>query len=159
MYITVTSIPFGSERDNAKCCAYYGRSSSGFVNETLLPRSGNVQVLSIFIFLRETSQQHKGRLLADVTFCLFFRRVSFLAETSLGMITNNIEQHIWRNQVRLPVEVNNNRNMPWTEVTRNTLLLAPHSSVFSHLRPETWWNKSCLEPSQRHNRSMGITST
>ena len=51
-------------------------------------------------FLRETSQQHKGRLLADVTFCLFFRRVSFLAETSLGMITNNIEQHIWH--IRVP---------------------------------------------------------
>ena len=46
-------------------------------------------------FLRETSQPHKWRLLADVTICLFFRRVSFLAETSLGMITNNTEQHIW----------------------------------------------------------------
>ena len=75
MYITVTSGPSVSGVSVTKgqsVVAYYGRSSSGFVNETLLPRSGNVQDLSFFIFfLTETSEQHKGRLLAVVTFCLF----------------------------------------------------------------------------------------
>ena len=51
--------------------AYYGRSSSGFLNEILLPHSGNEQDSSFFIFLMETSEQHKGRFLTIVTFWLF----------------------------------------------------------------------------------------
>ena len=46
--------------------AYFGRSSFGFVNGTLLPRSRNVQDLSFF--LTETSEQRKGRLPTVVTF-------------------------------------------------------------------------------------------
>ena len=52
--------------------AYFGRSSSGFVNGTLLPRSGNVQDLSFF--LTETSEQRKGRLPTVVTFFLFLSK-------------------------------------------------------------------------------------
>ena len=66
------------------------------MNETLLSRSGNVQELSFFhFFLKETSEQQEGRLLAVVTFLfIFFRRVLSLAESFPGMITINIEQHV-----------------------------------------------------------------
>ena len=60
----------------------FGRFWSGFVNETFLLRSGNVQDwFFLCSFLTETSERHKERLLALVTFFLFFQRVSALAET------------------------------------------------------------------------------
>ena len=53
------------------------------------------RINSLFIFfLTETIEQHKERLLALVTFCLFFQRVLSLAQTSSGTITTYIEQHI-----------------------------------------------------------------
>ena len=65
------------------------------MNETRLPRSGNVQDLSFLdLFFTETNEQYKRRLLAVYIFFYFFRRFSSLAETSSGMITTNIEQHI-----------------------------------------------------------------
>ena len=51
--------------------AYYGRSSSGFVNEILLPHSGNKKIHPFLFFLMKTSEQHKGRFLTVVTFWLF----------------------------------------------------------------------------------------
>ena len=67
------------------------------MNETLLSRSGNVQELSLFyyFFFKETGEEHKGRLLAAVTFFFFnfLRDVSSTADSAPGMITTNIEQH------------------------------------------------------------------
>ena len=63
------------------------------MNETLLPRSENIQDLYfLYLFLTENSEQHKERLLGVVTFVYFFRRV--LSETYSGIITTNIEQYI-----------------------------------------------------------------
>ena len=48
-------------------------------------------------------------------FVYFFRRFTSLAESSPGMIKTNIEQHIYHIRVqkfdKLPVEMNNSRNM------------------------------------------------
>ena len=50
--------------------AYFWRSSSGFLNETLPPGRGNLQDLSflIFFFLTEASEKYKGKVLVVVTF-------------------------------------------------------------------------------------------
>jgi len=42
----------------------------------------------------KTGEQHKGRLLVFVSFFIYLGHVSSLSETSSGMITTNIEQHI-----------------------------------------------------------------
>ena len=67
------------------------------MNETLLSRTGNIQELYFFIiyFFTETGEEHKGRLLAAVTFFYFLHHVSSLAESASRMITTSIEQHIY----------------------------------------------------------------
>ena len=125
----------------------FGRFWSGVVNETLLLRSGNVQDwVFLYLFLTETCEQHKERLLALVTFCLFFQRVSSLRlfQRRLQLTLNSI----YSTYVSLSTTFcgsEYNRNMLWIDVTRNALLWAPYSSVVSHLRPEKWWNKSCQQ--------------
>ena len=47
------------------------------------------RIILFSFFLKETSEQHQGRLLVVVTFLfIFFRRVLSLAESFPGMITN-----------------------------------------------------------------------
>ena len=76
---------------------YHSQYNLPFVGTKVVKTA--VYVAKIFFFklsfLKETSEQHKGKFLVVVTFRLFFRRISCLAETSSGNDYNlNVEQHI-----------------------------------------------------------------
>ena len=144
MYVTVTSSPSVREWAWHNCCHEFREvliwcrernSSSTFRKCTRLS-----------LYLSFFNGDLWERLLALVTFCLFFQRVSSLRlfQRRLQLTLNSI----YSTYVSLSMTFcgsEYNRNMLWIDVTRNTLLWAPYSSVVSHLRPETWWNKSCLQ--------------
>ena len=94
MYITVTSGSSVLEWTwlSAKCSRVLKEVIVGFRerNSSFTFR----KCARIILFPTETSEQQKGRLLAVVTFCLFLSTRFVSTESSPGMITANIEQHI-----------------------------------------------------------------